>query len=74
VEQNSTRLEVALFNLTTDPNERNDISSKYPDVVEKLKKRMEYYVQSTVPPLNEPRDPKAREAAMKNGCWGPWKD
>ena len=74
MEQNATRLEVALFNLTTDPNERNDISSKYPDVVQKLKKRMEYYLQSTVPPLNKARDPKAREAAMKNGCWGPWKD
>ena len=65
---------MALYNLTADPNERNDLSSKYPDVVEKLKERMAYYVKSTITPLNQPPDPQARKAAEKNGCWGPWQD
>jgi len=68
------RIEVALYNLTADPNERNDLSSKYPDVVQKLKERMDYYVKSTVTPLNKPPDPEAREAAKRNKCWGPWQD
>lgn len=68
------RIEVALYNLTADPNERNDLSSKYPDVVQKLKERMDYYVKGTVTPLNKPPDPEAREAAKKNDCWGPWQD
>ena len=50
------------------------MSSKYPDVVQKLKERMEYYVKGTVTPLNKPPDPEAREAAKKNDCWGPWQD
>ena len=66
------RIKVALYNLTADPNERNDLSSKYPDVVQKLKERMTYYVKSTVTPLNKPPDPEARKAAEKNDCWGPW--
>lgn len=74
LERKSERIEVALYNVTTDPNERNDLSSKFPDIVKKLKERMEYYISSTVTPLNQPRDPQAREAAKRNCCWGPWKD
>ncbi|KAL9988762.1 hypothetical protein ACROYT_G003245 [Oculina patagonica] len=68
------RIEVALYNITADPNERNDLSSKYPDIVQKLKDRMAYYVKSTVTPLNQPPDPQARETAEMTGCWGPWQD
>ncbi|XP_078343238.1 arylsulfatase B-like isoform X2 [Oculina patagonica] len=67
-------IKVALYNLTADPYERNDLSTKYPDVVQKLKERMAYYVKSTVTPLNQPPDPQARNTAEKNGCWGPWQD
>ena len=70
----SARIEVALYNLTADPNERDDISTKFPDVVTKLKERMMHYVNSTVTPLNKPSDPQARVAAKKNNCWGPWQD
>ena len=72
--QETERIEVALFNLAADPNEHDDLSSKYPDVVKKLKERMVYYLNSTVPPLNKPPDPQARVAAEKTGCWGPWQD
>jgi len=65
---------VALYNLATDPNERDDISNKYKNIVKKLKERMEYYLNSAVPPLKQPPDPQAREAAEKTGCWGPWQD
>lgn len=72
--QQSAPIQVALYNITADPNEHNDLSnsSKYLDVVAKLKKRMVYYVKSMVQPLNKPSDPQARVFAEKNGCWGPW--
>ena len=38
------------------------------------KERMQYYINSTVPPINKPSDPQARKAAEKTGCWGPWQD
>jgi len=50
------------------------LSSKYPDVVQKLKERMAYYAESAVTPLNKPKDPEARKTAEKNDCWGPWQD
>ena len=72
LDQSSERTEVALYNLTADPYERNDLSNKCPDVVSKLKERMQYYVNSTVPPINKPSDPQARKAAEKTGFWEPW--
>jgi len=65
-------IEVVLYNLTADAHGYNDLSSKYPDVVQKLKERMAYYERSTVAPLNKPHDPEARKAAERNDCWGPW--
>ena len=74
LDQNSERIEAALYNLTADPYERNDLSTKYPDVVGKLKERMQYCINSTVPPINKPSDPQARKVAENAGCWGPWQD
>ena len=39
LDQNPERIEVALYNLTADPYERNDLSNKSPDVANKLKDR-----------------------------------
>jgi len=32
-----------LFNITADPNERNNVADKYPEVVNQLKVKIEYY-------------------------------
>ncbi|XP_015775078.1 PREDICTED: arylsulfatase B-like [Acropora digitifera] len=69
---NGERLEVALFNITADPNERHDLSQERPDVVKKMIERMKYYEDSTVPPLFKGADPNALKEARKNGIWGPW--
>ncbi|XP_067057176.1 arylsulfatase B-like [Acropora muricata] len=69
---NGERLEVALFNITADPNERHDLSQELPDVVKKMIERMKYYEDSTVPPLFKGADPNALKEAQKNGIWGPW--
>ena len=74
LDQNSERFKVALYNLTADPYERNYLSIKYPDVVSKLKDRMQYYINSTVPPINKPSGLQARKAVEKTGFWGPWQD
>lgn len=65
-------IDVALYNITADPEERHDLSSKLPDVVEKLKERMKYYAKSAVAPGFKPSDPNAIKQARKNGVWGPW--
>ena len=66
------RIKLALYNITADPTEREDLSKKFPDIVEKLQERMQYYRSSAVASLSKPLSPKALETAMKNGVWGPW--
>ena len=62
-----------LFNLTDDPNERNDLSSKHPDVVSGLKKRIEVYNTTHVVQMNAPFDPQS-DPRHFNGVWTPWMD
>ena len=63
----------ALYNITADPTEQTDVSTKYPDLVQKMKERMEYYKKGLiVPPLLKPNDPKAYEMTKRNGAWSPW--
>ena len=67
-------MEVALYNITADPEERTDLSKTLPDVVKKMQTRVNDYMKSSVPPLFQGPDPKALETAEKNGIWGPWRD
>lgn len=69
---NST-IKVALFNITADPTEHNDLSTQLPDVVKKLQDRVQYYMKALVPSLKKPPDPKASEVAQEKGYWGPWR-
>ncbi|XP_078344679.1 arylsulfatase B-like isoform X2 [Oculina patagonica] len=66
-------IKVALYNITADPNEHVDLSTKLPDVVKKLQDRVQYYMKGMVPPLNKPSDPKAMKVAKERGYWGPWR-
>jgi len=66
-------IKVALYNITADPTEHNDLSQKFPDVVKKLQERLEFYKKTAVPPLNKPVDIQAWVVAKKNGIWTPWR-
>ena len=68
------KIKVALYNITADPNERQDLSRKFPDMVETLRKRVRYYNKSEMPSRKKRHDPKAMKLARKNGFWGPWID
>ena len=48
-----------LFNITADPNERNNVADQYPEVVKQLKERIEYYNVTHIEQLNPPFDPKS---------------
>ena len=66
----------ALYNITADPEERNDLSSIFPELVKKLELRLREHEETVVQPLLmvTPKDKRAKEAAEKNGVWGPWLD
>ena len=68
------RVDVALYNISADPEERVDLSKTYPDIVKKMQMRVEYYMKSSVKPLFQNPDPDALKTAKKNGIWGPWRD
>ncbi len=67
-------IDVALYNVTADPTEHEDLSEKLPDVVKALKERVQYYMKGVVPPLNKPLDPKAFIKAESEGVWTPWEE
>ena len=71
-QDNAEILDVVLYNITADPEERHDLSSELPDVVEKMKERMKFYERNAVPPAFKPGDRNALKKARKNGIWGPW--
>ncbi|XP_071964098.1 LOW QUALITY PROTEIN: arylsulfatase J-like [Antedon mediterranea] len=61
-----------LFNVTADPSEYNDLSGKYPKVVDMMLEKLASYNKTAVPckfPLPDPSsDPK-----LHGGVWGPWR-
>lgn len=65
--------QVWLFNITADPNERNDVSASFPDVVSKLKQMIEVYNATHVEQLRPPFDPQS-DPKNFGGVWTPWLD
>ena len=65
---------VALYNITADPTEHEDLSEKLPEVVKALQERVQYYMKGAVPPLNKAGDPRAFIKAKLEGVWTPWQD
>ena len=51
-----------------------NLRKKFPDIVEALMTRVEYYRQGVVPPKNKPSESIARIMARMKGYWIPWKD
>lgn len=69
---NADLLDVVLYNITADPEERHDLSTELPDVLKEMKDRMNYYLNTAVPAAYKPADPNALKEARKHGIWGPW--
>ena len=65
---------MGLYNITADPYEMVNLRKKFPDIVEALMTRVEFYRQSAVPPENKPSESLARIMARRKRYWGPWKD
>ncbi len=59
-----------LFNITEDPTEHHDLSSKHPDLVDMMKQRLENWEKSKVPPQDPSVNPKANPSHY-NGVWSP---
>ena len=60
--------------ITADPYEMVNLRKEFPDIVEALMTRMEYYRLGVVPPQNKPSERIARIRARMKGYWVPWKD
>ncbi|XP_035668426.1 arylsulfatase B-like isoform X1 [Branchiostoma floridae] len=60
-----------LFNIKNDPQERTDLSEKYPDVVQDLLMKLKTYNRTAVPPFWPPRDLRANPA-LHGDVFGPW--
>ena len=71
-QKSGRKIRAALYNITADPNESQDLRRTYPDVVRALRGRIRYYKKGEVPSGKESSDPEARKLALKNGYWGPW--
>lgn len=66
-----TQKNVWLFNITNDPDESNDLSDIYPEVVKQLLERLAYYNSTAIPPVYPPSDPRSNPK-FHGGVWGPW--
>nr|XP_023685143.1 arylsulfatase I [Paramormyrops kingsleyae] len=62
---------VWLFNITGDPYERYDLSSRRPDVVKQLLLRLAYYNRTAIPVRYPAEDPRANPE-LHGGAWVPW--
>ena len=60
-----------LFNIKTDPNERNNVAEQYPRKVKFLKNRIEYYNATHIEQFDPPLDPRSNPVNF-NGVWTPW--
>ncbi|XP_046566661.1 arylsulfatase J-like [Haliotis rubra] len=59
-----------LYNITADPTEHFDLSAKYPDLLEMMKKRLENWKKSRVPPQDTTAVPAANPKYF-GGVWSP---
>jgi len=63
---------VGLFDISTDPNEENDVALQYPDIVQTLLARLDYYRSVAEKPWYPDADPLS-DPKYFNGTWSPWR-
>lgn len=64
---------VQLFHLTTDPNEWHDVSGQNPEIVQRLKQRIQEYNSTAVPSRYPPMDPQG-DPQHHGGVWTFWQN
>ena len=62
---------VWLFNITADPNERTDLSSTHPSIVEVMLAMLDAF-NGTAVPCRYPKEDHRGDPALLGGYWGPW--
>ena len=67
-------IRVALYNITADPYESQDLKSTYPALIRTLRRRVTFYKTGEVPSGKVDADPEAKTLALENGYYAPWID
>lgn len=62
-----------LFDIFDDPCETTNLARKFPQIVQKLKAKLEHYGKIAAPLRNKPADPKCNPANFR-GIWTWWAD
>ncbi len=61
-----------LYNITQDPQERNNVASQNPRIVQELLTRVAEYNQGAEPARYPPADPNGNPASQGRDYWAPW--
>lgn len=61
-----------LFDLETDPCERNNLADSYPEVLLEMLGLVKKYEATLVPQLNKPADVEGADPRKFNNTWSPW--
>ena len=62
---------VWLFNIEEDPEERSDLSFRFPTVAKRLLQRLHEHNMTAVP-CNYPDFDPSSDPKLHGGFWGPW--
>ncbi len=72
VDRLSCRRRPCLFNIESDPCERNNVAASYPTIVARLYDMLRYYGKLLVPQITQPVDPFRADPKLWNYTWSPW--
>lgn len=62
-----------LFDIVNDPCETTNLAKQFPDILQKLQAKLDYYGRIALPIRNKPADPRC-DPANFNGIWTWWVD
>lgn len=64
---------MCLFDILNDPCETTNVAAEFPEIVSKLKEKLDYYGSVAKPPRNQPLDTRS-DPANFGGIWTWWYD
>ena len=67
-------LDIVLFDLENDPNERINLAMNNSDIVKQLQSKINGYYETMVPAQNKDPDPNAQDLIVGAGFWYSWQD